>query len=710
MESYAQTQQQTIIEGEYEKIAESDAYELYLYEPAMSVILKNKQTGALLRSTLADSEDDGKNNKTWMAYMQSGIVISAIKGITDTYQVDLVSCKNTIEYSYHDKGFSAKIYFQEYKFGLTVNVSLEGEDLVVEVPEEFIVEEDGAAGTYIGTISLFPFMGYTYLDSQEGYMLIPDGNGALIYLDDKNGKYTAGFSQMIYGSDIGFRESTTENFLFGYYSMVRDAREVIMPVFGMMHTKDQLGYLAIVEAGDERASIESHPNGVLVDYNRCFAKFLLRRTYVQPLNKSNSGTIPTVESDRTHSDLKVRYRLLSGENADYSGMAVAYRNYLLDNGLITVKDTSYKTRVDFMGTDREEFLVFTRSVTMTTTDQIREIYTELQEAGVESLLTVYKGWQKGGLYSIPITKYKADSAIGGTGSLTALIKDFAESDYQVYLFNDALRVNEKTNNTTFNTVKRVNKRKLEINTYEQVYQYFNYLLPEKTDSIVDKFVKSYTKKGVDNLALAEICSNLYSYYNSGTYYSRFDCAASYTDTISGLSENTSLIMELPFSYLWDYAGAFLDVPVESSNYMYVDEEVPFLSMVLKGIVPMYSEYVNFEANKREFFLRMIESGVSPSFYLTWEDSSDLIYTNSSDLYSTLYDTYRDIVIAYDEEFRQVAEATEGAFIVKHEKLDNGVNIVTYDNGTAIYVNYSDHAATVNGYIIEGMSYKVGESQ
>jgi len=133
-------------------------------------------------------------------------------------------------------------------------------------------------------------------------------------------------------------------------------------------------------------------------------------------------------------------------------------------------------------------------------------------------------------------------------------------------------------------------------------------------------------------------------------------------------------------------------------------------MVLKGIVPMYSEYVNFEANKREFFLRMIESGVSPSFYLTWEDSSDLIYTNSSDLYSTLYDTYRDIVIAYDEEFRQVAEATEGAFIVKHEKLDNGVNIVTYDNGTAIYVNYSDHAATVNGYIIEGMSYKVGESQ
>jgi hypothetical protein len=535
-------------------------------------------------------------------------------------------------------------------------------------------------------------------------MFVPDGNGALIYLDDKKERYSAGFSQMIYGADIGFRESTMENFLFGFYSMVQDTRDVIMPVFGMMHTEKELGYLAIVEEGDKRASIEAHPNGVMVDYNRCFAKFLLRRTYIQPLNNSNSGTITAVEADRTHSDLKVRYRFLDGENADYSGMAVAYRNYLLIGGRITPKDTSYKTRVDFLGADRENFLVFTRAVTMTTTDNIRDIYSQLQESGVENLLTVYKGWQKGGLFNIPITKYRADGNIGTTGELTDLIKDSAGQGYDIYLFNDALEANEKTVSTTFNTVKRVNKRKLVLNTYAQVYQYFNYLLPERSRSTLDKFIKSYTKHGVNNLALAEISNNLFSYYNNRKYYTRYDCAESYIGTISKVSSETNLVLALPFAYLWEYTQAFLDVPVESSNYMYVDEEVPFLSIALKGVVPMYSEYVNFEANKREFFLRMIEYGVYPSFYLTWKDSSDLIYTNSSHLYSTLYGTYRDAVIEYDREFCQVAKATDGAYILKHERLDNGVVTVVYDNGAVIYLNYSDETAAVDGLMIEGMSY------
>lgn len=125
---------------------------------------------------------------------------------------------------------------------------------------------------------------------------------------------------------------------------------------------------------------------------------------------------------------------------------------------------------------------------------------------------------------------------------------------------------------------------------------------------------------------------------------------------------------------------------------------------------MYSDYVNFEANKTEFFLQMVESGVYPSFYLTYENSSALIYTNSSDLYSTEYGTYKDTIISYDEALREVAEAVDGAFITDHEKLDNGVTRVTYDNGVKVYVNYSEKNVTVDGYEIEALSYKVGEAR
>ncbi len=152
------------------------------------------------------------------------------------------------------------------------------------------------------------------------------------------------------------------------------------------------------------------------------------------------------------------------------------------------------------------------------------------------------------------------------------------------------------------------------------------------------------------------------------------------------------------------------MPLGSSDFMYVDEEIPFLSMVLKGIIPMYSEYVNFEANKSEFFLQMVESGVYPSFYLTYENSSALIYTNSSDLYSTEYTTYMDTVTEYDEQLRALAKQTEGSYIISHEITDEGIRKVTYDNGVVIYVNYTDNDIDIDGLTVGAMSYKVGEAE
>ena len=699
---------QWITRDDYELMAENSLYRLYLYAPRLSVLLEDKESGAIIESTLSDEKDDGNSNKTWNGYMKSGIVIQAIIGTTNTYQVDLVTCANTVDVTQMQDGFSAKITFPEYGFKLTVDVSLEGKDLVVNIPDESIVESKDS--NYISTISLFPFMGYSFLDDVEGYMLIPDGNGALINMDNKEGRYTTGFSQMIYGKDAGFTDSGVRTLLWDEIEMVRNANQVIAPIFGMAHTDEGTGYIAVVEEGEKRASIEAHPNGVMVNYNRCFARFLLRDIYVQPLNNSNSGTTTNVEADRTHTDMKVRYMLLSSENANYSEMAVRYRDYLLDNELVARKDTSYNTRVDFLGTDREEFLMGTKAVTVTTTEDIGKMYDELQAAGVDSVISVYKGWQKGGIYNLPISKYKADSHIGGTSNLTDLIQDSAKENYQLYLYSDALRINPSTNAATFNTIKKVNKRTFVEDIWAQVYDTFYYLVPERSASTLKKFVRSYTKKDVNNLAVAGISNNIFSYSYRGDFYTRYDVAKTYEDMAASVEENVNLLLEQPFAYLWNYTDAFLDMPLGSSDYMYVDEEIPFLSMVLKGVMPMYSDYVNFEANKTEFFLQMVESGVYPSFYITYENSAALIYSNSSDLYSTEYATYRDTIVSYDAQLREVAAAVDDALIVKHEKQDNGVTVVTYDNGVAIYVNYSEQEQTVDGVTVDAMSFKVGEAK
>ncbi len=697
-----------ITKKDYEFVCESDTYKMYLYQKRLSIMLENKKTGEILESTLSDEKDDGNSNNSWNGYMKSGVVLNAIVGTKNTYQADLINNSNTVDVTKNDKGFSAKIFFNDYQFGLTVNVTLDNDNLVVNVPDDSIIEKK--EGTYISTVSLFPLMGYSFLDEQEGYMLVPDGNGALIYLDNKEGRYSTGFSQMIYGSDAGFRENDTKTYLWDKLDMLEDSNEVLAPIFGMAHTKQQLAYLGIVESGEKRASIEVQPNGVTVNYNRCFAKFLLRDTYIQPLNNSNSGTVTQAEADRAHDDLQVRYILLSGDDANYSAMAKSYREYLLNNNQLTKKDTSYNTRVDFLGTDREEFLLGTKAVTMTTTDDIKNIFSELKQNGVSSVLSVYKGWQDGGLYDVPIKKYDPDRHIGSKSDLSDLIKDSAADNYNMYLYGDALRLNPKTNMFNFSTIKMINKRAFEEEIWAEVYRTFNFLTPQKSASYLQSFVSSAAKKSINNIALSGISNTLFSYSYKGSYYSRSSTAKAYADAMNSIDDSTNLIMEEPVAYLWKNTDAFLDMPLGTSDYIYIDQEIPFLSMVLKGIVPMYSDYVNFEANKEEYFLQMVEAGVYPSFYITEKDSSALIYTNSADKYSTKYTTYKDSIINYDSQLRQLRTTLGDATIEKHERFDNDVAKVTYSNNAVVYVNYSSQDQTVDGVTVKALSYecKAGE--
>ena len=343
---------------------------------------------------------------------------------------------------------------------------------------------------------------------------------------------------------------------------------------------------------------------------------------------------------------------------------------------------------------------------MSTVEDIYEIYEDLAGVGVTDLFSLYKGWQKGGLYDLPITAYKADKKIGSTKELTQLIKDAESKNISFFLYNDALRINPDEQNATFNVIKKVNKKVFEESTYKEVYDTFRYLTPTRSNTLLNRFAKSYTKQGVGNVALAGITNTLFTYTYSNVAYSRFQAADSYVKAVEELDASTKLVMEEPFAYLWKNAEAFIDMPVYMSNYLYEDESVPFLSIVLKGVMPVYADYVNFEANKEEFFLKLIETGSYPSFYITKESAADLINTNSSDIYSSQYDVYKDEILQYTSELKAVNEAVAGAVITGHQILDNGVRIVTYSNGTQIYLNYSSAAQTVDGVSIDTMSYKV----
>lgn len=688
-------------------VAENENYELYLQDVNLSIIIRDKNTGSIIESTV--SRDDDNSNPTWKGFMNSGISIE-LQEDTNTLQkkIDILGQGATVLVELVPGGFKAMVDYPKYEFGYMVEVLLYDDgSLVVSIPEDSVYENNKAK-YQIGGFYVYPFLGRTYLGEREGYMLVPDGNGALIHLNDKHGRFSEGYSQSVYGEDVGTPKSTVLSLLWGELESHNPSELILAPYYGMVHTDTHIGYLAIIEKGDQDATIEATPNGAYTSYNWIGARFRKAVTYKQRTSDTAGGSVTKV-TDRFAYDIQVRYIFVNGEEADYSGLANRYRDYLYETGGIAKKEDTFNIRLDFMGSDVESWLLFKKNVTMTTTDNIKEIYDELEDENVTQILSLYKGWQSGGIWNLPVNKYNVNSSLGGNSKLKELLEETDNKDIQIYLYQDVLRINPSTATTIFSTVQGLDKREYAEEMYKDVYERLNFLLPNKMSTNLNKLIESFLKNDIKYMAVSGISNTLYTHMKDNVIYTRKDTLDSYKTNIAYTDEKMNLLLEQPIAPYWKYTDAIIDMPVKDSDYIYMEESIPFLSMVLKGTVSMYSDYVNFEANKTEFFLKLIETGIYPSFYLTYENPADLIYTNSNDIYSSKYSMYKSMIVEYYKELKAFNELVEDSYIIKHI-CNNNLTIVTYDNGIKVYVNYSSTDKIADGLTIPALSYKIGGAQ
>lgn len=687
----------------HKKIAENDTHQLYLKEETLSIIVRDKNTGAIMESTV--EKEDETINETWKNFVRSGIGFEILENL-NTKTSDLISAKAEIDTTITDNGFEAQINLTQYSIKMKLKVALTEKGLEVEIPNDSIVEENDQM--HLGSIYVYPFLGYTTLGERDGYMFVPDGNGALIYLNDKEGRFASPLTQKIYGDNLGFTETEVLSLFFDEYKTVNDSEYALAPVYGMVHTDTKMGYLGIIEEGDYDVFVVAYPNGAITNYNWITTKFIMRRIYTQPTSLSADTAVTLKEKKRAQYDIKVKYAFVSEDEANYIGLAHQYRDYLIEKEGLQQKGEQFKIRLDFLGTERENWLFFKRAVVMTTTDDIIDIYNELEQEGVTDILSVYKGWQKGGINSVPITSYKADRKIGGNSGVNDLLQVAEEKSISFYLYQDGLRANPDTVNTTFNVIKKMDERQYKEETYKEVYDYFAYLTPAQSIKNITLSIEDYKDSGVNKLALAGISNHLFSYIYGQKEYTRLDTTKDYEGLISNISESMDVALEEPFAYFWKYTDAILDMPVATSDYIFTDKEVPFLSTALKGLIPMYADYSNFEANRKEYLLKLVETGIYPSYYLTKEDSSKLIYTNSSDIYTSRYDVYKEQIVEVYKELQDFHKKIDGAIIKTHEQLDNGLIQIVYSNDVTVLINYEDEAITYKGVTVDAKSYKVGE--
>ncbi|GBF76181.1 hypothetical protein PA598K_04629 [Paenibacillus sp. 598K] len=595
------------------------------------------------------------------------------------------------------------------RFVIPLHVRLEGETLVVTVPSGEIEEHPDYK---LRMLNLLGFFGAAGPD-EEGYMLVPDGTGSLIYLN--NGKLSQElYAQRVYGQD--------ENDNIRRRGQI--AESVRLPVFGIK--SGDYAWYATIEQGDAIATIQADIAGRNNSYNQNFASFALRGEDLLELYKGTTvEEIQLLTEERYAGDLTVRYHFLAGEEADYSGMARHYRSELERRGVLTplTGEDRLPMFVSVLGAiDKRKTVLgvpYRGLVPMTTFDQAADIAGRLQADGVQAIEMRYLGWFNEGLsHEIP-ARVKIDGKLGGRSDLRELAGMLEAGGGRLYpdvafqhVYQTDGRFSPSADAARFITREEAlrNPYNRALNRMDRNLGDYYLLSPIKLPYYVDRFLDSYADVGVGGLSLRDLGDKVHADYRAGRVVFRETAKTIAEAQLAKLSEqHPELLLSGGNAYALGYAARFVDVPVGTSGFGIADETVPFYQMVLHGYADYAGAAMNLseEQDMRRQLLQTIELGAAPHYLWTHEPSSTLKFTPYDTMYST---SAEDWYVAALELYQRTAETLAPLRAVRmeqHLRHGEGVSEVRYENGVSLYINYTDRPVTVEGVAIPAQDFIVG---
>lgn len=594
-------------------------------------------------------------------------------------------------------------------FVIPVEYRLEKGALVVSVPLSQIQE----SGQYrIRNIDLLAYFGAADTKG-EGYMLVPDGSGSLIHLN--NGKtQEEQYVQRVYGAD------PNDNSL----SRPQVSESAHMPVFGLKNGEN--AWFAVIEKGDGIASISADIGGRQNSYNHVHATFSLRgEDELEMYTSQKMQEIQLLGEEPYRGDIQVRYHFLHGEDASYSGMARLYQQQLIDQDVLKplAEQTALPFYVDVLGAvdKKASFLSvpYRTTIAMTTYEQATEMAAKLQQNGVNRVQMRYQGWFGGGISHHTPTQVKLDSEVGSRSELQALSAKLEQSGGALYpdvafqhIYHDDMRFAPSSDAARFVTKETAELYPYNpaLNRMDQSKDSYYLLSAAKLPYVVSEFTDQFNQLDLGGLSLRDLGQVLTSDYRDSRVIHRETAKNIVKEQLGKLAQTyPNLMVSTANSYAWGSAQHVVNVPAGSSRFNITDEEVPFYAMVIHGYMNYAASPMNTSGDQdlRKQLLRSLELGAAPYFQWTYEPSSRLKLTNYDSAYATEYSYWVDDAIALYKQADEVLGDLTNEKILRHERIQQGVVRVTYTDGTTILVNYNADAVTVDGTTVGGTDYVVG---
>ena len=643
------------------------------------------------------TDNDEGLNKRWQAFMYSGVTLEYMTPETKLVRIPYSDSGISAEVTTFKNGADIRVAFEE-GFELTVCLDITDGDLTVTVPESSIVEPaDGSM--VLENLYLYPFLGATYGMDVPGYLFVPDGCGALVRMGSLSEDRSAAYDKRVYGLEKGLGDYVPRLSA----SMLNPAEQVYMPVFGIVQEENKSALFGIIQSGAEYSFVEAYAYGKELPTNMITAKFVYRETYSRYLNQAGT-TLISNQPMRNSFDAQLRYAFLSGDKANYSGMAATYQEYLVNRGVLADGEATkvgVPMNLEILFSEQKPELVGTSTVVMTTLDEARQMVSDLLAAGVSDLNLMIRGYSKDGASAAAPVDGTFNSKIATAAEWKEFIAECASKGVEVSFYADVAR--GYVGNDNFNVRKDVaaNYNELQLQSYDN--SLFYYLAPKTVAQKMANAAQALKTAGASEMVLDLVGNNLYSSWSKHNTNTRTETM----EIFAGLtSEGMKTGVYTASAYMWQNADAIYAVPASHSGYMVFSDTIPFMQMVLKGYVDYYADYSNFNADRQMELLQMVEYGSYPSWIVTGKNSLELLNTPSNWLYTSEYNVWKGEMVEEYLFVAQALEAVDGYKIIAHDKLADGVFRVTYDNGVSIVINYNNRAYNKGGVKVGSMSYTV----
>jgi hypothetical protein len=691
----ADTAAQTI-PSSYAVIAENETFQLHLDAATLAFKLIDKRSDYVWHSGIDELAEGDRLNSSWQAFARSGLSIEYLDARATNRRVSIGNAEHTLEVTPIEQGASARVTFVEYGITVGMNVQLEAQGVRVEVPFETIREEN--PDFRLSMVYVYPFLGATRGGTQPGYMLLPDGTGSIVRFADST-RADNMFYGRYYGDDLGMLS------IVPYDELVTPPMPISFPVFGMVHGEGENAWLSVVETGAAYGEVQMHPAGIITNFNFLYNAFIYNETYFQPTNRSGAG-VTTMQRQPNVFDAVVHYRFLTGDESDYVGMARDYRDYLLEQGMLTQRafdQPDMGIRLEFLGGDHEQILLWDRFVPMTTLDQMREILDGLQIANTD---VIYYGWQSLGATAVTPPWLALENGLGSTDDLRTVADAVQANGGQFSLYHDPQAALWSEGGYTARTdlaMSITNETLLGFN--RTVDHYFTLPVLERR---YRDFTANIAAQLDIGLALDGIGWGAYTDYRENPPLTREATIQSYRALLAQTPMRLSLYS--PNDYAFSVMHAYYDMPLGDNGYIYTSQPVPFLPTVLAGYVPYFGTALNFSSNRQDDLLRHIEYGIYPSFFLTYAPTASMLNTWSAWIYTSAYAQWGEDVRQTYQWMNALLAPVRGQQIVAHSQLAADVFATTYANDRQIIVNYTDAPYTHGSVTVGAKNALLVENQ